>query len=84
VTGTVGSSGGNPLVNTLTQPSTATCTAGTKLLGGGATVTQGSGAKGALAVSAPNATGTGWTATAIVTTAGNGSLTVTAYVICGA
>ena len=70
-------------MNTLTGASTATCAAGTKLLGGGATVTQGSGARGAVAVSAPNAGGTGWTATGIVTTTGNGSLAIVAYAICG-
>ena len=56
---------------------------GHELPGGGATVTQGSGAKGAIAVSAPNAGGTGWMATAIVTTAGNGSLSIVSYAICG-
>jgi hypothetical protein len=83
VTGAAAGSGGNPAVGSSTPTSTATCPTGTKLLGGGATLTQGSGARGALSVSAPNATGTAWTATGVVTLAGNGSIAVTAYAICG-
>jgi hypothetical protein len=87
VTGTPAATGGNPAVGTLTPASTASCLAGQKLLGGGATITQGSGAKGAIAVSQPTPTSgtpTGWTATGIVTISSGGTVTVTAYAICGA
>jgi len=86
VAGTAQATGGNPAVATLTPASTASCSAGQKLLGGGATITQGSGAKGAVAVSQPTpttGTPTGWTATGIVTVTGGGNVMVTAYAICG-
>jgi len=86
VAGTAQPTGGNPAVGTLTPASTATCSGTQKLLGGGATITQGSGAKGAVAVSQPNpnsGTPTGWTATGIVTVTGGGTVTVTAFAICG-
>jgi hypothetical protein len=47
-------------------------------------VTQGSGARGAVSSSAPNAGGTAWTGTAVVTVTGGGTVTITAFAICGA
>jgi hypothetical protein len=83
VTGAAASSGGNPAVGTTSGISTATCPAGTKLLGGGATVTQANVARGAVSSTAPNASGTAWTATAVVTLTGNGSVSITAFALCG-
>jgi hypothetical protein len=62
--------------------STVTCPAGTKLLGGGATVAQGNAVKAAVAISAPVSTTT-WSATAVVITTGSGSASITASAICG-
>jgi hypothetical protein len=83
VTGAPASTGGNPAVGSTSPTSTATCAAGTKLLGGGATVTQGSNARGAVSSSAPNAGGTAWTGTAVVTVTGGGTVTITAFALCG-
>ena len=86
--GATASTGGNPAVNTLTPTSTASCStvsATSKLVGGGATITQGSGAKGAMSFSQPTPTSgtpTGWQGQGIVTTTGGGNLTVGAYAIC--
>ena len=79
--------GGNAAVGTTTGLSTATCAAGSKLLGGGADIIQGSGDKGAVAVSRPTpqtngATPTGWEAQGIVVLSGSGNVTVRAYAIC--
>jgi hypothetical protein len=90
VVGTAQSTGGNPAIGTLTPTSQADCTtvsATSKLLGGGATITQGSGAKGAVSFSQPNpqtnlGTPTGWQAQGIVTISSGGTVTVTAYAIC--
>jgi hypothetical protein len=84
VTGTAASTGGNPAIGSTAGTSTATCAAGSKLLGGGANVTQGNNGnvKAAVAVSYPSATNT-WTATAIVLATGPGDATITAYAICG-
>jgi hypothetical protein len=69
----------------LTPASTATCPTGKVLLGGGATITQSGGTKGAVAVSQPTPTPnpTGWTATGItISTQGGSALSVTAYAVC--
>jgi Collagen triple helix repeat (20 copies) len=63
---------------TVGPSSEATCPAGTKLLGGGATATGG----GALQNSAPNAANTAWLASAINASAGTTTFTVQAFVIC--
>jgi hypothetical protein len=74
----------NPGVGNTSALSTATCAVGKKLLGGGATVTQGANARAAVSSSAPNAAGTAWTATAVVTVNGNGTVVqVTSFAICG-
>jgi hypothetical protein len=65
---------------TVSPSSTATCPAGTKLLGGGATATGG----GALQNSAPNAANTAWLASAINASAGTTTFTVQAFVVCTA
>jgi hypothetical protein len=72
-------------VGTSSAASVATCGTG-KLLGGGATVTQGGSQRGAISISAPNATSgtpTGWTATVVTTTTGTGAVSIVAYAICG-
>ena len=84
VNGALASTGGNATVGTTSPTSTATCATGKPLLGGGATVLQGSGARGAVSSSAPNVAGTAWTATALVTIQGGGTVSITAYAICGA
>jgi hypothetical protein len=81
---------GNAANGAVSSPSTVTCPADhPKLLGGGATITQGSNAQGAVAVSAPDVTSgtpTGWTAT-VVQVANNGSNGqrphIVAYAVCG-
>ena len=86
VVGTAQATGGNPAVGTLTPASTATCAIGSKLLSGGAEITQGPGAKGAVAFSRSITTGsnpTGWEAQGIVIVTGMGNVQVTAYAICG-
>ncbi len=82
VTGTPVSTVGNPAVGISTNAATATCPTGTKLLGGGANVTQGSGARGAVSGSYPSS-GTTWSATAVVTVSSGGTVTITAYAVCG-
>ena len=79
VTGASVSTAGNPAAGALTGVATVSCATG-KAVGGGASVTQGSGAKGAVATSFPTANG--WSASAIVTVAGGGSISITPYVIC--
>ena len=81
---------GNAVNGAVSAASTVTCPVGyPKLVGGGATVTQGNNAQGAVAVSAPDVTSgtpTGWTATA-VQIANNGSNGqrphIVAYAVCG-
>jgi hypothetical protein len=82
VTGTAASTGGNPAVGSTAGTSTATCAAGTKLLGGGANVTQGNATKAAVSASYPS-NATTWTGTAIVTVTGSGSASITAFALCG-
>jgi hypothetical protein len=82
VTGTEVSTDGDPAVGSSSPTSTATCADGARLLGGGATVTQGTDARGAVSSSAPNASGTGWQATAVVTISGTGTVTVQSFAIC--
>jgi hypothetical protein len=67
-------------------PVTATCPTGTKLLGGGATITQGGTARGAIYQSSPTPTTgqpTGWQASGVVTTSGTGAVSIVAYAVCG-
>jgi branched-subunit amino acid ABC-type transport system permease component len=84
VTASGTTSKGNPTVGETTGIATATCPAGTKLLGGGGVTVQ-TGVKGAIMLSQPNpqsGTPTGWQAQAVVVVTGNGSIGVTAYAIC--
>ena len=86
VVGTAVTAGGNAPVGTLTGISTATCPAGTKLLSGGAEITQSSAAKGAVFFSRPvtiTPNPTTWEAQGIVFVQGMGNVQVTAYAICG-
>jgi hypothetical protein len=85
VTGANGQAASAAPVGTTSSTSTATCAPGTKLLGGGATVTQPGNAKGAVSMSAPvgATTPTGWQATAVVTISGTGAVQITAFAICG-
>ena len=81
---------GNAVNGAVSAASTITCPVGNpKLVGGGARITQGNNAQGAVAISAPNVTsGTpnGWTAIA-VQIANNGSNgqrpSIVAYAVCG-
>lgn len=81
---------GNAANGAVSAASTITCPVSyPKLVGGGATVTQGNNAQGAVAISAPNVTSgtpTGWTATA-VQIANNGfngqRPSIVAYAVCG-
>jgi len=81
---------GNAADGAVSSPSTITCPVDhPKLVGGGATITQGNNAQGAVAISAPNVTSgepTGWTAT-VVQIANNGSNGqrphIVAYAVCG-
>jgi hypothetical protein len=57
------------------------CPAGTKLLGGGANVSQTGKTKAAVSSSYPS-NNTTWSGTAIVTVAGSGQATITAFAIC--
>jgi hypothetical protein len=76
------------LVGQETGFATATCPAGTKLVGGGAEVVQPTNSKGAISVSGPtpqSGTPTGWRARAVVIVAGVGGgsqVGVIAYAIC--
>jgi len=88
VAGAAGTFGGNSADWTNSSASTATCTGGTKVVGGGAIITAGANAQAAIFSSGPNVTSgtpTGWTAIAVqLHNTGNGSRpTITAYVICG-
>ena len=81
---------GNAANGAVSAASTVTCPVGyPKLVGGGATVTQGNNAQGAVAISAPNVTSgtpTGWTATAvqIANNLLNGQRpSIVAYAVCG-
>ncbi len=85
--GTFATNSGNGTVST---QSSATCPEDhPKLVGGGATITQGANAQAAVSSSSPDVTtGTpaGWTATAIQTRANGseaGRATITAYAVCG-
>jgi len=90
VSGPSQSIAGNAANGAVSSPSTVTCPADhPKLVGGGAIITQGNNAQGAVAVSAPDVTSgtpTGWTATA-VQIANNGSNgqrpSIVAYAVCG-
>ena len=86
MTGQAGGTGGNAAVGTTNGTSTATCPAGTIMLGGGANITQGNnGTKAVVASSYPSAA-SAWSATAMVTVAGTGTgspASITSYVICG-
>jgi len=90
VSGPSQSIAGNAANGDVSSPSTVTCPVDhPKLVGGGAIVTQGNNAQGAVAVSAPDVTSgtpTGWTATA-VQVANNGSngqrASIVAYAVCG-
>jgi hypothetical protein len=81
---------GNAADGGVSSPSTITCPVDhPRLVGGGATITQGNNAQGAVAISAPNVTSgepTGWTAT-VVQIANNGSNGqrphIVAYAVCG-
>lgn len=64
--------------------SAAPCPAGTKLLGGGATVGFIGTERGAIKRSAPDAANNAWIADAIITEKGSGGISITAYAICGA
>jgi hypothetical protein len=88
VAGTASSPAGNS-ANGATATSTATCAGSEKLLGGGATVTQGANAQGFVMQSSPNVTSgtpTGWTAVGYQF-ANNGSngqrWSISAYAVCG-
>jgi hypothetical protein len=70
----------SPLTDAETGVSTATCPAGTVLLGGGAAVAHSNNNLGAIEISQP--VGNTWTARAIVTLGGNGGFSVTAYAVC--
>jgi hypothetical protein len=83
VTGAAAQAGNGSAVGVTTTASTANCPTGTKLLGGGASVSQGGTARMAVSSSAPNSGGTGWTAAGIVLVSGNGATSVTAYAVCG-
>jgi hypothetical protein len=75
------------VIGQLTPVSVATCGAGSSLLGGGADVTNGGAAIGAMEFSKPDpstGTPTGWQAEGVVTVTGAGTVTVTAYAICSA
>jgi hypothetical protein len=94
ILGNVVNSGGNTTPGTLTAVSTATCPAGTKLLGGGATIDNGSASRGVISLSAPTPraangnTPTGWQAQGVTVpnsttgAGGNGSYNVQAYAVC--
>jgi hypothetical protein len=69
-------------VGSTTGNSTATCPSGTKLLGGGANITQGSSLRAAISASYPS-NSTTWSATEVVTVSGGGSAQITAYAVCG-
>lgn len=91
VTGPSESIPGNAVNGAVSAASTVTCPVGyPKLVGGGATVTQGNNAQGAVAISAPNVTSgtpTGWTATAVQIAniiGSNGQRpSIVAYAVCG-
>jgi hypothetical protein len=85
VMGTAASTGGNADVGSTAGPSTATCPEGTKLLGGGANISQGDKDKVKAAVSASfPSSASSWTATAVVVSTGSGSASITSYALCGA
>ena len=72
VTGTAVTATTNATTNT-TFTATAACTGGKVIIGGGATITQGSNARAALTVSRATTTGANgvWTATEIIIDQGN-------------
>jgi hypothetical protein len=82
VSGSIGSAAVNAVAGTTTSVSTSTCAANKTLVGGGATVTQGTTARGAVSSSAPTADGKGWTATAVVTISGTGAVTIQSFALC--
>jgi len=84
VTGTAALTAVAPLVGETSGVSTATCPAGTRLLGGGANVAQGpaAGVRAAVSASYPSSATT-WSATAVVTLTGSGAASITAYAVCG-
>jgi hypothetical protein len=88
VSGTAGTFAGNAVNGASSTSSTATCSAGQKLVGGGAIITQGANAQAAVQTSAPSpstGTPTGWTATAVqvANNGGNGGRpTILAYAVC--
>jgi hypothetical protein len=87
VAGSASSPAGNS-ANGATATSTATCTGGEQLLGGGATITQGANAQAFVMQSSPNVTSgtpTGWTAVGYqFATGSNGQRwSITAYAVCG-
>ena len=90
VAGAAQSIPGNAVNGAVSAASTIACPVShPKLVGGGATITQGNNAQGAVAISAPDVTSgtpTGWTATA-VQIANNGSNgqrpSIVAYAVCG-
>ena len=84
VTGTAALTTVAPLVGETSGVSTATCPAGTRLLGGGANVAQGpaAGVRAAVSASYPSSATT-WSATAVVTLTGSGAASITAYAVCG-
>ena len=84
VTGTAALTAVAPLVGETSGVSTATCPAGTRLLGGGANLAQGpaAGVRAAVSASYPSSATT-WSATAVVTLTGSGAASITAYAVCG-
>jgi len=84
VTGTAALTTVAPLVGETSGVSTATCPAGTRLLGGGANLAQGpaAGVRAAVSASYPSSATT-WSATAVVTLTGSGAASITAYAVCG-
>jgi hypothetical protein len=70
----------SPLTDAETGVSTATCPAGTVLLGGGAEIAHSGNNFGAIEISKPD--GSTWQAEGIVTDGGNGGFSVTAYAVC--
>jgi hypothetical protein len=68
----------------VTDTTTASCPIGTKLVGGGAVITNTGGERGALQSSAPGSVDNTWEAVGVAVAQGDGEahFTVTAYALC--